>query len=204
MNNRFATLIVAALVLAIMYMSFMTGVAVGNAQVHTIVIPTIQQRSLPLPHNPIHPSVPPKGQYREMSYTLSEKDRKCLALNIYWEARDQNIKGKVAIGLVTLNRVQSKHYPNSVCEVVWQKNTDKRTGKYVAQFSWTLDGKPDVPKNKRAWKQAQLIAKSFGTDGWHIADFTNGAYLYHADYVNPYWSSKYKMVAQIGSHLFYK
>ena len=40
---------------------------------------------------------------------------KCLAQNIYFEARDQTTKGQIAVALVTINRVESKRFPNSIC-----------------------------------------------------------------------------------------
>ncbi len=185
------------------WLAFNVGVETGKAQTHTIqtiVIPN-------LPRTQLRPQrLPPNIQdkFERMSHPLSTADEHCLSLNIYWEARDQDVRGKLAIGLVTMRRVMSKHYPNNVCDVVWQKNRDRRTGKSVAQFSWTLDGKPDIPKNKRAWTEAQIIASTFVGDGAVIDDFTKGAYLYHADYVSPYWKKHYDLQAKIGSHLFYK
>ncbi len=57
----------------------------------------------------------------------------CLAQNIYFEASVEHRVGKSAVAHVTLNRVDSPRYPDSVCEVVWQDR----------QFSWTQDGKSD-------------------------------------------------------------
>ena len=42
----------------------------------------------------------------------------CLALNIYFEARNQPIIGQIGVAQGVLNRVDSEHYPNTVCEVV--------------------------------------------------------------------------------------
>ena len=44
----------------------------------------------------------------------------CLALNIYFEARNQPTSGQIAVAEVTLNRVASRNYPNTVCGVVHQ------------------------------------------------------------------------------------
>lgn len=199
-----SVLIAITLFVVNFYLAFSIGVAVGMAQTHTvetIILPPQDSHSIPRA-----PDTPPKSkeQTYPMSYTFSKEDEECLALNIYFEARDQDLKGKLAIGLVTMKRVESKYYPDTVCDVVWQKNKDKRTGKHVAQFSWTLDGKSDVPKNQKAWERAQILASSFTGDGAHFEDVTNGAHLYHADYVSPYWKKHYDQVAQIGSHLFYK
>ena len=50
---------------------------------------------------------------------------KCLALNIYHEARNQPFLGKLAVGFVTLNRVKSDKFPDTVCEVVKQGQVSK-------------------------------------------------------------------------------
>lgn len=50
----------------------------------------------------------------------------CLALNIYHEARGEGIKGMRAVASVVMNRVRSKLFPDTVCDVVSQP----------AQFSW--------------------------------------------------------------------
>ena len=139
-------------------------------------------------------------------FTDINSETKCLADNIYFEGRNQSLKGQLAIGLATLNRVKSKHFPDSICEVVWQQNYSKKTGKEVAQFSWTLDGKSDVIANKEVYDKIHLIAESLIAEGTldNVDDFTEGATHYHADYVNPYWQKSMQMVAQIDDHLFYK
>ena len=53
----------------------------------------------------------------------------CLALNIYHEARDQSIEGQIAVAQVVLERVKSKKYPSTICEVVMQGPT----------YSWAED-----------------------------------------------------------------
>lgn len=115
----------------------------------------------------------------------------CLAMNVYWEARDQSLAGQVAVAQVTINRVFSPVYPNDVCSVVYERN----------QFSWYWDGKSDVPKEKEAWNRAQMVAKGVLAGSGH-SDL-KGVMNYHAVYVKPYWASKMSMVATIGDHIFY-
>ena len=50
----------------------------------------------------------------------------CLALNAYWEARNQSQKGMIGVSQVVMNRVESDYFPNNVCEVVKQGHTDRR------------------------------------------------------------------------------
>jgi len=196
---RFSTIgVIFAIIFLDLFLAYRMGFNVGRSQ--TLPLPPVYE---PRPFNRHESPRPlPKRQF-SASYTFSEKDQKCLALNIYWEARDQDLEGKIAIGLVTLQRVHSKYYPNTVCGVVWQKNKDKKTGRYVAQFSWTLDGRSDKPKNPIAWQRAKLIASFFASNP-HLEDLTKGAYLYHAEYVKPYWKKHYQLTAKIGNHLFYK
>jgi hypothetical protein len=78
----------------------------------------------------------------------STAERKCLALNIYFESRGESQVGQEFIGWVTLNRVLNTEFPNDICAVVWQDG----------QFSWTKDGKSDKPAEPAAWATAQTIA----------------------------------------------
>jgi len=137
-------------------------------------------------------------------YTSLKQEKLCLAKNLYFEARNQPIKGQIAVALVTINRVKSSKYPNNICDVVWQhkKNT---SGKEVAQFSWTLDGKADIPKDGTAWTEAYELSDTFLSEGSlnNFYDFTNGAMYYHALYVSPDWSKTMIRVVTIGDHAFY-
>mgnify|MGYP003316608280 CR=1 FL=1 len=74
----------------------------------------------------------------------------CLALNVYFEARSENMASQIAVSLVVMNRVEDHRFPNTVCEVVKQGLTYKWKPslpiKNRCQFSWYCDGKPDKPK----------------------------------------------------------
>jgi spore germination cell wall hydrolase CwlJ-like protein len=160
-----------------------------------------------------------------------ESDRVALACNIYFEAHTEGYDGMMAVATVTLNRVGSRHYPDTVREVVWARK----------QFSWTHDGKVDIPKNRRHWKTAMQIAALFtitrrykaiicptatqimasilgrpdpGCEAYRnlvaihvvtasLVDQTGGALLYHADYVEPYWIDPRYRSAVLGAHWFY-
>lgn len=50
------------------------------------------------------------------------EDEKLLAAIIYCEAGNQEYKGKVAVGMVIMNRVYSPLFPNKLREIVYQKN----------------------------------------------------------------------------------
>ena len=55
----------------------------------------------------------------EVDYVLNESEH-CMALNIYHEARSDNLAGKFAVGDVVLNRVYDTRYPNTICDVIYQ------------------------------------------------------------------------------------
>ncbi len=52
---------------------------------------------------------------------LSDSDRKLLAAIIYCEAGNQSMQGKIAVGNVVLNRVNSRKFPNTISKVIYQK-----------------------------------------------------------------------------------
>ena len=132
--------------------------------------------------------------------STTEEEIRCLALNIYFEARSESHKGQLAVGYVTMNRVVSKRFPDTVCKVVWQRR----------QFSWTHDGKSDRPTEARAWRKAQAVANYIYSNYHHFmliakgaTDITRGAMHYYAPKMaNPVWAKEMTTVAQIGGHVF--
>lgn len=113
----------------------------------------------------------------------------CLAKNIYYEARGEPKAGKLAVAKVTLNRVASPKFPETVCGVIYQKH----------QFSWTKNHKRKIVDNS-AWRESLELAR-------HAID-TKLTYLnlpalyFHNASVSPKWGKK--RVAKIGNHYFYK
>ena len=129
----------------------------------------------------------------------------CLALNIYFESRNQPIEGQVAVSQVVLERVKSKKYPDTVCEVVFQGPTYSWSVNYPikdrCQFSWYCDGFSDKPRDEIAWLNSLEVAEKVY---YGLTDTVKGATHYHSVKVDPWWA-KYKVkVRQIGDHIFYK
>lgn len=120
----------------------------------------------------------------------------CLTKALYFEARGESLKGQFAVAEVILNRVASKHYPNSVCGVVQQG------GKGACQFSYHCDGVRDVMREQGAANLAGKIARLM-LDG-APRQLTYGATHFHTRAVKPSWSRKFERTASIGAHLFYK
>ena len=91
----------------------------------------------------------------DLSDAVSSRDVRCLARAIYFEARGEPTRGKLAVGRVVLNRVTSKSYPHSVCRVVYQN--DHRRNR--CQFSFACDGKPDTITDRAAWNEVLAYAE---------------------------------------------
>ena len=159
----------------------------------------------------------PPAPALELKNLIRQDQAKCLADNMYFEARNQSWRGIVAVGMVTLNRVNDKRFPEILCEVVKQGPISKwwleEKGKIVpirhkCQFSWYCDGKSDkIPEfdvelyNAIFAKASRMIGQyNWGT----LDDMTKGSTHYHADYVYPEWrQTKTKMIT-IDNHIFYK
>lgn len=135
------------------------------------------------------------------------EELRCLALNIYYEARNDSYAGKYSVADVVLNRIQHTRYPDTICEVVMEaKMSENWTPiKNQCQFSWYCDGKPDTPTNEIAWKESEGIARNILTSG-KFRGITEGSTHYHALYVTPKWIGDVGMhaVGVIGLHSFYR
>lgn len=135
---------------------------------------------------------------------LSEQEFHCLALNVYHEARGESAEGQLAVAHVTLNRVASSKFPNTICAVV--KQAQYKNGQPVlnkCQFHWYCDGKSDKIYNQRDWKA--VVQNTTTAVKWYTAgeDFSNGALFYHTNNMTTSWSRKFSVVAEIGAHVFF-
>lgn len=133
--------------------------------------------------------------------TAAEKTRQleCLTRNIYWEAASEPFEGKVAVAQVTLNRMQSGKFADSVCGVVYQKNVFYE--RVVCQFSWYCEGNHKVKAiHKPMWNESEEVAKKVLLEGFRLPSLQKAMY-YHADYVNPGW--QLPKIEKIGRHIFY-
>ena len=131
--------------------------------------------------------------YTATAQRIADEQRRiqvrCLAENVYHEARGEPRAGQVAVAEVTMNRVASPRFPDSVCRVVHQQ----------AAFSWTL-GEMPAPRG-RAWQQALDVAANV-FDGEHTPVVPDALH-YHARGVEPTWARANPPIKTIGRHIFY-
>lgn len=128
-----------------------------------------------------------------------ERELKCLAQNIYYEAGYEPFEGKVAVAQVTLNRMESGKFPDDVCGVIFQKSVIY--DKVICQFSWYCENAGvRKPVNPAAYQESMAVAKKVLLEGFRLDGLKNAMY-YHADYVSPRWGKE--KIATIGRHIFY-
>ncbi|MCP3741493.1 cell wall hydrolase [Rossellomorea sp. BNER] len=108
-----------------------------------------------------------------------------MAQIVHGEARGESYEGQVAVAAVILNRVESSEFPNTISNVIFQKNafTAVNDGQYMLE--------PDTSAY-RAVKDAFL--------GW---DPTYGSlYYYNPTLVTDHWIFTRQVTNQIGKHHF--
>ena len=128
----------------------------------------------------------------------------CLATAIYFEAGNQEYKGKLAVGNVIMNRVLDQRYPDDPCDVVKQgeyHDWSNHPVKWRCQFTYWCDGKPEKARSRPVMKDSWRAAVS----AYHnVIDVTGGSTHYHSNKVSPFWSDPYKRTTVIGDHIFYR
>jgi N-acetylmuramoyl-L-alanine amidase len=127
----------------------------------------------------------------EAGHGLDREGTRCLARNIYHEARGENLPNQAAVAEVTLNRARRPEGDRPLCEVVYERR----------QFSWTHRRKRHHPTDMKAWETAVVIAV-WGQLG-AIPTFTRGAtHFYEHRLPVPGWAGRMVQTARIGAHVF--
>ncbi len=123
--------------------------------------------------------------------TLEEdRELRCLATGVYFEARSESLSGQLAVADVILNRSTSGRFPGSVCSVVTQKG----------QFSFVRHGKLPTPPANAQWRRALAVAQVARKNLWESP--AGDALYFHARYANA--SLGRASVATVGNHIFYR
>ena len=140
----------------------------------------------------------------------------CLAENIYYEARSEDIKGQYAVASVTLNRANDSRFPNTICGVVKQTSISRISKKAVCAFSWYCEndrkGK-EIPVRNKDGSVNQVVVDQFQvasmiaitTLAGRVEDNTDGATHFHNPNVSsPSWRHEMKRTLRVGNHDFYR
>jgi spore germination cell wall hydrolase CwlJ-like protein len=165
---------------------------------------------------------------------LSDKDVECLARNIFYESGAEPTEGKIAVGLVTVNRAQDPRFGHSVCEVVKartvvakirqvQKTEMVKVGYFgrpepvtktteviqqvpVCQFSWTCNGYAKKPSaDDERWVESHEIAEGIARGDYDEYKTKYGtALFFHSSGIRPVWAKTKHFITKTGHHLFYE
>ncbi len=127
------------------------------------------------------------------------KAKRCLASAIYFEARDEPVRGQIAVAQVVINRVFSGFYPNDLCDVIYQ-NASRHL---ECQFTFACDGKRKVINERGAWARAEQVATQVLAGDLYDAAVGSSTH-YHALYVHPDWVQEMRKLARYGTHNFYR
>ena len=119
--------------------------------------------------------------------TIVSSDHRLLAKLVYAEARGESYKGQVAVAAVTLNRVSSSSFPNTLTGVIYQ------SGAYSCVSNGSINNSPDSTAIKAALD---------AMNGW---DPTNGClYYYNPKLTSDKWIRTRPVMTVIGNHYFAK
>ena len=157
---------------------------------------------------------------------FTSKDQECLAKNIFYEAASEPEEGKVAVGIVTINRSRDERFPQSICGVVNQKTVFERIRTVsrqvktmfgtkeekeqvavktaVCQFSWTCERNIKLRKEDERWQESQRVARELLEGGYtdYRVKYQDAMY-FHATRIKPTWAHQKRKVERVGGHIFY-
>ncbi len=166
------------------------AIIVAKAAPPPVQPPTLRDQSPQA--RPVPPRTPLVGVVK------NEKEMRCLAEAVYFEARSEPERGQAAVAQVVLNRVLHDAYPNSVCGVVYQNRH-----RYLAcQFTFACEGKALRTDEPGPWATAQRIARDVAEGRTYLPGVGNATH-YHANYVRPWWARYMQRRERIGRHLFF-
>lgn len=126
----------------------------------------------------------------DVSSLQEDRELRCLATGVYFEARSEPLSGQLAVADVIINRSTSGRFPGSVCSVITQKG----------QFSFVRGGKLPTPPANAQWRRALAVAQVARKNLWESP--AGDALYFHARYVNG--SQGRTSVATVGNHIFYR
>lgn len=143
---------------------------------------------------------PPRSRFTHLvAAPRFERELRCLAEVVYFEARSEPERGQAAVAQVVLNRVQSELYPDTICGVVYQN----RHRHLACQFTFACEGKSLRITEPEPWRVATRVSRAVFEGRTYLADVGTSTH-YHADYVRPYWAKKLRKMDVIGRHVFYR
>ncbi len=169
------------------------GAAIVHPQ-HTDKAAVVQQASVP-----VHQSDTADVLESDPALAQLVSEHKCLSEALYFEARGEGAKGQMAVAEVIFHRLHNKHYPSTICGVVYQGQNTKDG----CQFSFACE-KHAKMKEGEEWDSAQMLAAQILTGTARMNDVTAEATHFHTISTAPEWADHLVKTIQIGNHVFYR
>ena len=127
-----------------------------------------------------------KQQKKEV-INITNEELLLLSKLVTGEARGESYEGQVAVAAVVINRVKDPRFPNSIKDVIYQKNA----------FSVVKDGSINIQPTESAYSAAQ--------DALYGKDPTDKAiYFWNPDIATCKWIKTLNPYMRIGNHVFAK
>ena len=127
-----------------------------------------------------------KQQNKEV-INITNEELLLLSKLVTGEARGESYEGQVAVAAVVINRVKDPRFPNTIRDVIYQKNA----------FSVVKDGSINMQPTESAYTAAQ--------EALYGSDPTNRAiYFWNPDIATCKWIKKLNPYMRIGNHVFAK
>lgn len=128
-----------------------------------------------------------KEDKKEAVINLNDEEIMLLSRLVAGEARGESYEGQVAVAAVVINRVKDSRFPNTLEEVIYQKNA----------FSVVKNGSINTEPTSSAYRAAQ--------EAMYGKDPTNNAiYFWNPDISTCKWINTLSPYLRIGNHVFAK
>ncbi len=155
-----------------------------------VLIPTkiVQADDTNLNLDNIRPiSIKSVKQNKKEVINITNDDLLLLSKLVTGEARGESYEGQVAVAAVVINRVQDPRFPNTIKDVIYQKNA----------FSVVNDGSINMQPTESAYNAA--IDALYGKDPTNKAVF-----FWNPDIATCKWIKTLNPYLKIGNHVFAK
>lgn len=129
-----------------------------------------------------------KGISPHKDVQLSREEIDLLTRIVRAEAQTEPMEGKIAVACVVLNRVKSPQFPNTVKEVIYQRN----------QFQPVMNGEINKPADKDSLNAVYTAI----SEHHHIAD--ESLFFYNPKIATSRWLDSKETTVAIGQHVFKK
>lgn len=120
----------------------------------------------------------------------SAEDKKWLALIIEAEAGGEPLEGKIAVGAVIINRVQSDLFPNTITDVIFEKS--------YGYYQYTPVETKYIYKVEPSKETYEAVDRALSGE-----DPSEGAlYFFNPKHTTSQWLKSRKVIKDIGAHRF--